>query len=445
MLRPHTRLTVALFATFALALGSALIPPSAVVPSVGAAQVARWPGHLEHRDLAHATTPMSVAVIDFTGFDATNPNFASNVLLEVCLDALGGQSWESSHCPGYAPSLEGPGSSLPQTGAGGTYLYAGSDHGTMVASVVAGTLGVSPNTPLILIRSLYGTDIALKWVAAHAAQYNIAAVVMSSGSFNTAPSMRGYVPCQQMTETVGAQQISLTPDIAQLASEGVAFVVASGNDSSTKYIDYPSCLNGVIAVGATQTPSQGGATQVADYSNVDANLALLAPGEPRVAYEPVLGQDTVSSSQVGTSFAAPYVAGLIAEIRTMYPTLTNDQVLAVLRQTGTLVNDVYVKDIPAANPTAALAFLASGATIPSLSSTFTAQLASVATTTPPVVPTTTTTTPPVVPTTTTTTPPDASSARIAQLTRELRSDNVAISELRREIAALRARTALPRR
>jgi len=314
-----------------------------------------------------------VVVIDSTGFDTANPAIHNVVVDEVCLDALGGQSWEQSYCPGHVAQGTGPGAATPQLTSTGAYVFSGSEHGTAVASEVA---SAAPGAKLIVIRSLYSTTIALKWVIAHASDYNIAAVEMSEGAFNELPSQRGYVPCDQQTETVGSVNIPVLPYVQQLATLNVPFVVSAGNDANAQYIDSPACVTGVVSVGALDT-----STTVASYSDISPSLSLLAPGTLNVANEVPFGNYATASEQ-GTSFAAPYVAGVFAMVHASYPTMPFTTELAAMRTSGTLVNDTIVKSIPAVNVAALSTLLASGATIPSLASTMAAQEASVATTPP---------------------------------------------------------------
>lgn len=311
-----------------------------------------------------------VVVIDSTGFDTANPAIHNVIADEVCLDALGGQSWEQSYCPGRVAQDIGPGAATPQLTSTGAYVFSGSEHGTAVASEVA---SAAPGAKLIVIRSLYSTTTALKWVIAHASDYNIAAVDMSAGAFNELPSQRGYVPCDQQTETVGNVNIPMLPYVQQLATLNIPFVVAAGNDANAQYINFPACVTGVVSVGALDT-----STSVASYSNISPSLSLLAPGTLNVANEVPFGNYATASEQ-GTSFAAPYVAGVFAMVHASYPTMPFATELAAMRTSGTLVNDTIVKLIPAVNVASLSTLLASGSTIPSLTSTMAAQEASVAT------------------------------------------------------------------
>ena len=69
-------------------------------------------------------------------------------------------------------------------------------HGTFVAGIIGSSdpsyLGIAPNVNFVALKVLDSTgsgtfgnvDLALQWVAAHQAQYNIVAVNMSLGSGN---------------------------------------------------------------------------------------------------------------------------------------------------------------------------------------------------------------------------------------------------------------------
>ena len=349
-----------------------------------------------------ATPPPVVVVIESTGFDTANPAIHSAVLDELCIDALGGQASEQAYCPGHVVSAEGPGTAMPQLSSPTTFLWNGSEHGTAVASVVAST---DSSAQLIVIRSLYGDLPAFQWVIANASKYNIAAVVESAGALITIPSYRTYLPCDQLTESIGAARTSLAPAFAQLHSIGIAVVLAAGNDANSQYIAWPACTTNAVSVGALDTA--GG---LAVYSNVSANLSILAPGTVTAANETIPG-DFSTSSQSGTSFAAPYVAAVIAKIHASYPALSPDQELAAMRTTGALVDDTVIKSIPSLDQSALFSYLAAGTAIPSLASTFSAQLASAPAS-------------------------DAAEMKIGVLQTQLAAANVVVASLSKELAAL---------
>ncbi len=68
--------------------------------------------------------------------------------------------------------------------------------------------------------------------------------------------------------------------IDNLRSVGIATVVASGNESSTKMVSIPSCVASVITVGATAAFSRNTTESeyVAEISNSSPLVELFAPG-----------------------------------------------------------------------------------------------------------------------------------------------------------------------
>jgi len=166
----------------------------------------------------------------------------------------------------------------------------------------------------------------------------------------------------------GAGTDSLEGDaIQQALSAGCVVVAASGNQSHLPQnlapLNYPAAYPDVIAVGATDASDN-----VAFYSNGGTGLDLVAPGgaavSGTVAYAaafdifstllcplpaPCAGaqrSDFIEDSNTpfgvasGTSAAAPYVTATAALIFSMYPNLTNTQVVqAIINNTDSLNNN----------------------------------------------------------------------------------------------------------
>jgi len=321
-------------------------------------------------------TGITIAVMDYTGTDSSSPELNGVITHEVCLDSYAKYDASNSrlnHCPGFRSLEEGVGVAAPNFKTNGELLWSTSGHGTSVASVVAGkTVGVAKGVRIIAIRHIAQATPAYQWVLDNAIKYNISALVQSEGSV-PGPDSRAWKPCEQARETTPVLvDIPLAPYVRKLHDAGIAFFVSSGNESNTTNIAEPSCLSGAISVGATGVSNylepkndQG----IALYSNISTKLSILAPGTNKASVSQGKNLFTISDVN-GTSFAAPYAAAVYGKVKALYPTLSIDQILAIMRTTGDLKDDIKVKKIPAINQAALCNFISSGKSIPSLESTF---------------------------------------------------------------------------
>lgn len=111
-------------------------------------------------------------------------------------------------------------------------------------------------------------------------------------------------------------------------SRGVVVVVAAGNsgDDATEYS--PASCIGAIAVGSSDA-----AGTLSSFSNYGKVVPLVAPGEGIVS--------TVSggySAYNGTSMATPHIAGLVALMRALNPTLSRETLVELMQDAATRVN-----------------------------------------------------------------------------------------------------------
>lgn len=220
---------------------------------------------------------------------------------------------------------------LDQPGAGEP--NAGCWHGTHVAGIVAGSSaslsGVAPAASIISLRVLkcdsgWDDDIlrGLDYVATTlAAQHSIAAVNMSLGNGESYGAA-----CDEAS----ASKRAYAEVMSRLKAQGIATVVAAGNDGSNTGISSPACIDAAIAVGSTTKSDT-----VSYFSNTAPNVDALAPGSG--IYSSVGGGGFVSYS--GTSMAAPHVAGAFAALRSRVPGATVDQIEQALEATGKAVTD----------------------------------------------------------------------------------------------------------
>jgi hypothetical protein len=209
----------------------------------------------------HADQPQAIAVID----SGVVTSQFSNIITEVCV-------LEYSMCPNGKSQMEGVGAAniAPSTNATLT-------HGTEMLSIIS---KVNPNAKLIPIRIigvapegypyLYSNDavkLALDWVVANRAKYNITVVNVSQGKI--------FAGCQVPDGTA--------QDVATLKANNVAVIGATGNDSNRTAMHSIACLPDVVSVGATDNPDPGSSGKtydptakpyIARYSNGNAQTSF---------------------------------------------------------------------------------------------------------------------------------------------------------------------------
>jgi hypothetical protein len=104
-------------------------------------------------------------------------------------------------------------------------------------------------------------------------------------------------------------------------SKGTVTVAAAGNNSSSAAF-YPAALNNVIAVSASDSNDNK-----ASFSNFGSWITVAAPG----TYIYTTKNGGSYSNWQGTSFAAPQVAGLVALLFARNPSLSNQQVVDLIK------------------------------------------------------------------------------------------------------------------
>ena len=127
---------------------------------------------------------------------------------------------------------------------------------------------------------------------------------------------------------------SLQSALDDAREAGTFVIAAAGNEQGLvdDPISIPASCDGVLSVGAV---GQGG--EVASYSNINDHVDIAAPGG-----DSAVGRGIVSTAAggdydefEGTSFAAPYVAGVAALLRSVEPALTPDDLESILEATAT--------------------------------------------------------------------------------------------------------------
>lgn len=205
----------------------------------------------------------------------------------------------------------------------GQYSYDGGAHGTAVASLISanmnstGLTGVASGVkimPLKVFRdALNSSDVV------SALNTDIAAAILWAVNHGA----------DIINMSLGGNSDTATQSAIQVAYEqGVILVAASGNDSNNasgiyRNVSYPAAYPQVIAVGSLTS------TQTVSYfSNVfGTGLDLSAYGE--AIYLPWLFANTYGYAS-GTSFSSPTVAGVLALMKSIDPSLTPSEAKAVL-------------------------------------------------------------------------------------------------------------------
>lgn len=203
-------------------------------------------------------------------------------------------------------------------------------HGTHVAGIIAGAgnqmpKGVAPRCRILPIRVLAALSRGGRRVGAGLVE-NINAGVkyaIDQGAqvINMSLGVRhegGGLPHQEV--------------IDYAKRKGVTIVAASGNDGQER-LYYPGAFESVIAVGAMD--AQG---EVADFSTFGEQVSFIAPGVD--VYSASL--DSGYAFSTGTSHAAPFVAGVVALLKSYArergKILPDSAVKHVLKQSSDKVN-----------------------------------------------------------------------------------------------------------
>ncbi len=286
----------------------------------------------------------TVAILD-SGVDKTHSFLVSKIVSEACYSRSGGSYF--TLCPNGQDTQE-------SNGAAVACSYPFCDHGTHVAGIAAGSAvafdGVAPDAEIIAIQVFNGISspstcaafgysspciltfdsqviLGLERVYALKDTFQIAAVNLSLGG----GKHTGYCDLE----------VPFYKDaIDLLRSEGIATIVASGNNRYLNALSAPACVSTAISVGATFDSSetiwsQTGACNSTVGSNSASFLDLLAPGASITSSVP----GNTFATKTGTSMATPHVTGTFAVLRGSFPSLTIEQILAALQSSPIIVTD----------------------------------------------------------------------------------------------------------
>ncbi|GAA3376352.1 type VII secretion-associated serine protease mycosin [Streptomyces sannanensis] len=242
-----------------------------------------------------------VAVID-TGVDNVNPQ------LKDAVDASSGADFLKPKEGEEAPKK-----------TDGTVDEVG--HGTKVAGIIAarprkgtGFVGLAPEATIIPIRQNdadnSGDSDSMADAIMHAVEQDADVINIS-----------------QDTAKPLSESSSLAEAVNYALSQNVVVVASAGNDGldGKAKKTYPAAFEGVLAVASSDRNNERAA-----FSQSGSFVGVAAPGVDMVSTVPGNGQCVDN----GTSFSAPYVAGVAALLKAKHPKWTPAQIVAQIEQTA---------------------------------------------------------------------------------------------------------------
>ncbi|MFE9927767.1 type VII secretion-associated serine protease mycosin [Streptomyces sp. NPDC005533] len=235
-----------------------------------------------------------VAVID-TGVDRANPQ------LSGALDTGAGKDF------------------VDPKGGDGTSDTVG--HGTKVAGLIAarpqegtGFVGLAPEATIIPIRQNDG-------------QGKGNALSLSQAIDHAVAKGAQVINISQDTDAQLSPDSELGKSVQKAIAANVVVVASAGNDGMTgeKRKTYPAAFPGVLAVAASDRNNERAAfSQPGDF------IGVAAPGVDMVSTVPGFGQCIDN----GTSFSAPYVAGVAALLRAEHADWSAQQIVWQIQNTA---------------------------------------------------------------------------------------------------------------
>lgn len=300
-----------------------------------------------------------VAVID-TGIASNHPDVGPNLMFNACIVSDGDHT--TGACTPY-PSL--------------------SFHGTHVAGTVAanfggGVVGVGPNLGLANYNvfelfevepgefAVQATFDSVWGAMIDSADEGFEVINMSLGAIGDFRGPEGSAPFFMATQRVANY----------VTQQGTVIIASAGNselDLNGPLFNLPGGAPGIVNIGATgirpdpEYPQEGAFDVLAFYSNFGASVDVVAPGgdcglpdscDPATRPANFLGYTILSSSvnpnpacaatescpvgyafAIGTSMAAPHVAGVAGLVRDQNPSLSPQQVESILKRTADSLGD----------------------------------------------------------------------------------------------------------
>jgi hypothetical protein len=222
-----------------------------------------------------------------------------------------------------------------------SYVYSYSDHGTKVLSCLASQstgnlVGTAPSANYYLFRTEnevteYPVEEANWLIAAEKADSLGVDIINTSLGYSTFDKKQFNYSYADMNGKTTI--ISKAANMA--ASVGMLCVVSAGNNGRTawKYVSAPADADSVLAIGAVDKEGN-----VASFSAFGPTFdKRVKPDVCAVGSGSIVGGTNGDfTTGNGTSFAAPIMCGMVAGFWQSEPTLTNMEVIEIIRKSGSI-------------------------------------------------------------------------------------------------------------
>jgi hypothetical protein len=279
----------------------------------------------------------TLVILD-TALDTSIPLIKSKLIQEVCI-----LDWPS--CPNGSNFMEGPGASVLPINILSNKNFS---HGTQMASVA---IANNPNMNILFIRIVAHTSSglrkstgvltitnALEWVFENKDKYNIVAVSASQGNHSVIKRTNiDYCPYTATDIMVN-----------RLYLENIPVFFPSGNNRDRYRINWPACILNSIAVGGVDF--KGFEPKLSLTSNYDGNLIDLWAPINSIALLPG-GSNT---NAYGTSVSNQIAAAKYIALKNSNTSIKVDELLEIIKNTATPVNNTLNQKIFMINLTEAL-------------------------------------------------------------------------------------------
>lgn len=264
-----------------------------------------------------------VAVSD-TGFDLDHEDLNSNLWINE--RELSGRAGFDDDNNGCLDDIHGC-DVTNQTGNNGLNNYKSNllDHGSHVAGIIGSTTG---NTKGIAGA---GFNVELMLIKAFSSQRKTTVADLLKSVYYAVDNEADILNCSWGSGSMPTVAEFNAFEYARI--NGVAVVVAAGNNSTYASRMSPSGLTNVLTVG-----SHNSSFNLSTFSNFGGSVDIYAPGGDGVDRKNdsilSLGANSAYLQKKGTSMSAPFVAAALANLKSLYPSLTRNELLNLILKSG---------------------------------------------------------------------------------------------------------------